>query len=122
MTKFRTAAAAILAAVATAASAQPASPPAGMEDCEACHGLTKDAPPSIGPSLWGVGGRKAGSVADYAYSPAMKAYGVTWTSETLTPFLQHPTTTVAGTTMAYPGVPDPAAAKAIADYLLTLHD
>jgi cytochrome c len=92
-----------------------------MEVCGACHGLAKTAEPTIGPSLWGVVGRKAGST-DYAYSAAMKAYDVTWTPETLATFLQNPRAAVPGTTMAYPGVPDPAAAKAIADYLATLHD
>lgn len=131
MTIFRNAGfAAILggAVAATAAFAQapaPAAPaaavPPEMEVCGACHGLTKNAEPSIGPSLWGVGGRKAGS-ADYAYSPAMKAHDAIWTAETLTAFLQNPRAAVPGTTMAYPGVPDPAAAKAIADYLMTLHD
>lgn len=108
------------AAAAPAPAAAPPVPPE-MEVCGACHGLTKTAEPSLGPNLWGVGGRKAGST-DYAYSPAMKAHDVTWTVETLTPFIQNPRAAVPGTTMAYPGVPDPAAAKAIADYLMTLHD
>ena len=104
-----------------APGAGPAAPPPGLEDCAACHGLTKDAAASIGPNLWGVGGRKAGTT-NYDYSPAMKAYGAVWTPETLAPFIQSPMTVVPGTTMAYPGQPDPAAAKAIADYLMTLKD
>jgi cytochrome c len=87
----------------------------------ACHGMAKDAPPSIGPNLWGVVGRKAGST-DYAYSPAMKAYGQTWAAENLQAYVQSPATAVPGTIMTYPGVPDPAAAKAVVDYLATLHD
>lgn len=130
MTIFRNAGFAVIlgaSVAATAAFAQapapaaPAAAPPEMEVCGACHGLTKDAEPTIGPSLWGVVGRKAGST-DYAYSPAMKAHDVTWTAETLAAFLQNPRAAVPGTTMAYPGVPDPAAAKAIADYLATLHD
>lgn len=122
MSHFRSAglAAILAAAIAAPAFAQPAQPP-GMEFCAACHGLAKGAAPSLGPNLWGVGGRKAGST-DFAYSPAMKAHDVTWTAETLTPFIQNPRAVVPGTTMAYPGVADPAAAKAIADYLMTLHD
>lgn len=99
-----------------------AAPPAGFEDCAACHGVTKDAGPNIGPNLWGVGGRQAGAAPDYPFSPALKAHGVTWTPETLQPFIVSPMGTVPGTTMAYPGVSDPTAAKAIADYLMTLKD
>jgi cytochrome c len=100
---------------------QPATPPAAAQDCMACHGMAKDAAPSIGPNLWNVIGRKAGS-ADYPYSPAMKAYGQNWTAATLQVFIQSPATVVPGTAMAYAGLPDPAVAKAVVDYLSTLHD
>jgi cytochrome c len=106
---------------ATAPAAAAATPPAAAQDCMACHGMAKDAPPSIGPNLWGVMGRKAGSTA-YAYSPAMTAYGQTWGPENLQAFIQSPATVVPGTAMAYTGVPDPAQAKAVVDYLATLHD
>jgi cytochrome c len=106
---------------AAAPSAAPATPPDAVQDCMACHGMTKDAAPMIGPNLWGVVGRPAGSTT-YAYSPAMKAYGQTWTPENLQAFIQAPGTVVPGTLMAYPGVSDPAAAKAVVDYLATLHD
>jgi cytochrome c len=104
-----------------ATAAAPATPPPGIDECAVCHGMTKDAPPSIGPNLWGVGGRTAGST-DYPYSPAMKAYAKSWTPETLVPFIQSPMQAVPGTSMTYPGQPDPAMAKAIADYLMTLKD
>jgi cytochrome c len=98
-----------------------ATPPAAAQDCMACHGMAKDAPPSIGPNLWGVVGRKAGSTS-YAYSPAMTAYGQVWTPANLQAFIQSPATVVPGTAMAYTGVPDPDQAKAVVDYLATLHD
>jgi cytochrome c len=52
----------------------------------------------------------------------MKAYGLSWTPETLTAFIQSPATVVPGTTMAYPGQPDPTAARAVAEYLMGLKD
>jgi cytochrome c len=130
---------AVLAAGATAALAQPppaastpstpaappappaaaATPPSEFAICSACHESTANARPSLGPNLWNVGGRKAGSVADYDYSPAMKASGITWSADTLTAFITDPAKTVPGNKMDYPGA-DPAAAKAIADYLMTL--
>jgi len=125
--------AAALAAGATAALAQPpasgappasatapaATPPADFAVCSACHESSADARPSLGPNLWNIGGRKAGSLADYDYSPAMKGSTITWTADTLQAFIADPTKTVPGNKMDYPGA-DPAAAKAIADYLMTL--
>lgn len=132
-----TAVSALVTVLAASALAQPAekphaetpaasetlvAPPPGFEECTACHGVTKDAPPSIGPNLWGVAGRGAGTGPDYPYSPALKAYGVVWTSETLQPFVANPMGAVPGTTMAYPGLADPAVAKRISDYVMTLRD
>jgi cytochrome c len=118
--------AALTAAAATAALAQPpapapaATPPADFAICGACHESTANAGPSLGPNLFGIGGRKAGGVPDYDYSPAMKASGITWTADTLQAFIQDPAKTVPGNKMDYPGAGDPATAKAIADYLMSL--
>ena len=125
----RTLALAVTAAVAaaTAALAQPqapapapaATPPADFAICSACHESTADARPSLGPNLFGIGGRKAGAGADYDYSPAMKASGVTWTADTLHAFIVDPNKAVPGNKMDYPGASEETA-KAIADYLMTL--
>ncbi len=114
-----------LAAVATAALAQQqqapaaAQPPGEFAVCSACHETKAGAAPSLGPNLFGVGGRKAGSVADYDYSPAMKGSTIVWSAETLAAFVSDPNKAVAGNKMDYSGT-DAATAKAIADYLMTL--
>ena len=46
-----------------------------FKKCSACHMIASDGKNMIGPNLWGVIGRQAGSVADYKYSKAMIAYG-----------------------------------------------
>ena len=134
MTFFRTrrgralAVAAVAGAVATAALAQPpapapapaATPPGDFAVCGACHESKPNAGPSLGPNLFNIGGRKAGADADYDYSPAMKGAGITWTADTLQAFILDPAKTVPGNKMDYPGASDAAAAKAIADYLMTL--
>jgi len=102
------------------AMAQQPAPPADFAVCSACHESTAKAGPSLGPNLFGIGGRKAGSVPDYDYSPAMKAYGAEWNAETLTAFLLDPAKAVPNNKMDYGGASDAAAAKAIADYLMTL--
>lgn len=73
--------------------------------CAACHTLGQSGG-RIGPVLNGVVGRKAGSVPGYAYSPAMKASGLTWNVATLARFLQAPAKVVPGTKMFFPGLPN----------------
>ena|ERR1700744_390695 len=104
---------------ASAAHAQaPAAPPL-FAVCQACHESTKDAGPSVGPNLFGVGGRKAGSTKDFDYSDAMKNSTIVWSSDTLTAFITDPNKTIPNNKMDYSGA-DAATAKQIADYLMTL--
>lgn len=113
---------AALATVAAASSAlaQPATAPPDFAVCSACHESTPNARPSLGPNLFGVGGRKAGSVPDFDYSDAMKGYGQSWSADTLQAFVLDPAKAVPGNKMDYPGASDAATAKAIADYLMSL--
>jgi cytochrome c len=52
-----------------------------------------------GPSLTGVVGRRAGSLPSYAYTPALKGSGLTWTPANLDRFLTNPGALVPGTAM-----------------------
>jgi len=49
-----------------------------FKKCAACHSVSKGKGNKIGPALWGVIGRKAGSIGDYKYSKAMSGFGKTW--------------------------------------------
>lgn len=114
---------AINAAPAVQAAPPPAAPvakPAAFAMCSACHQTTKGAPSSIGPNLFGVGGRKAGKLPGYAYSEAMKKSGITWDKAKLTAYIQNPRTVVPGNKMAYAGQKDPAKAAQIVAYLMAL--
>ncbi|WP_395710647.1 c-type cytochrome [Reyranella sp.] len=82
--------------------------------CLACHALPHN---RVGPRHCGLFGRKAGTVPNYAYSPAMKKYGVTWTEETLDHFIENPLKTVPGTKMGYAGVKDPQERADLIAYL-----
>ena len=116
-------AAAVAMAAASAALAQPAAaptPPPAFGSCGACHEVTANGRPSIGPNLFNVGGRKAGSAAGYDYSDAMKASTITWNADTLQAFVLDPAKTVPGNKMDYQGADDTASAKAIVDYLMSL--
>ena len=45
------------------------------EDCAACHS-TERGVNGVGPTLYGIFGRKAGELDDYRYSPALKRSGI----------------------------------------------
>lgn len=94
----------LAASAARAADGDAARGEAIYQRCLACHSLEHD---RVGPRHCGLFGRKAGSVAGYAYSPAMKKYGVTWNEETLDRFLENPLKIVPGTKMGYAGIKDP---------------
>lgn len=84
--------------------------------CQMCHGATS--PRTLGPTLAGVVGRKAASTT-FAYSPALKKSGLTWTPATLDKFLTAPTKLVPGTKMAVT-MPDKAQRDALIKYLATV--
>ena len=105
---------------AAAAPTAAATPPADFAVCQACHETTAGARPSLGPNLFGIGGRKAGSVPDFDYSDAMKASTIVWNADTLKAFILDPAKDIPDNKMDYPGASDETSAKAIADYLMTL--
>lgn len=89
--------------------------------CQACHeadqGVNK-----IGPTLKGLVGRKAGSVAGYKYSDAMAAKGsggTVWDEATLTAYLPDPKAYVPGTKMAFAGLKNPKDVADLIAYLKT---
>lgn len=103
-----------------AAIAAPLAKPASFAMCGVCHKTEAGAAPSIGPNLWGVGGRVSGTLAGYTYSPAMKNAKIKWSKAELTDYISAPQKKVPGTKMAYAGEKDPAKQAAIVDYLMSL--
>ena len=89
--------------------------------CGFCHAVSKQpGGPVSGPNMVGLIGRKAASQPDFAmYSPALKAYGVTWSAKTLDEFLVSPVTKVPGTTMPMV-LPDKKERGDVIAYLATL--
>lgn len=87
--------------------------------CATCHsfeaGKTK-----IGPSLFGVVGRKAGTVPNFAYSNAMKNSNIVWTADKLDAYLSGPKTLVLGNHMGYAGVSKEDSRANLIAYLATL--
>jgi len=75
-----------------------------FKKCAACHSITQGGGNKIGPALWGVLGRKAGSISDYKYSKAMVAHGKPWSFEEMNGFLTKPKDWVKGTKMSFAGL------------------
>jgi cytochrome c len=75
-----------------------------FKKCAACHSIAEGGANKIGPALWGVLGRKAGSVANYKYSKAMAAYGKPWSFEEMNGFLIKPKDWIKGTKMSFAGL------------------
>lgn len=84
--------------------------------CKTCH-LIEEGKNGVGPSLYGVVGREAGSVAGFNYSDANANSGVTWTPEVLFEYLEAPREFMPGTRMAFPGLKDPQDRADVIAYL-----
>ncbi len=90
----------------TAVTAEAETPPNGdpahgktlYQGCQACHAVEDN---DLGPRHRGVVGRRAGSVADYNYSAALKSSGLTWDEATLDRWLTNPSALVPGTKMFF---------------------
>ena len=71
--------------------------------CKACHTLVTGKN-RVGPSLKGVFGRQAGTVAKYRYSKAMKKADITWDDASLDAYLTKPRKFLKGTKMSFAGL------------------
>ena len=87
-----------------------------FEECATCH-TTERGVNNVGPSLFGVFARKAGEIADFRYSPALKRSGITWTPQSLDNFIADPQKAVPGNRMPFAGMPDAADRADLVAYL-----
>ena len=78
-----------------------------FKKCAACHSISKGGGNKIGPALYNVLSRQAGSLPDYKYSKGMIAFAKIWTPQEMDGFLIKPKDWVKGTKMAYAGLKDP---------------
>jgi len=88
-----------------------------FKKCAACHSINEGGSNKIGPALWGVLGRSAGSVPDYKYSKAMTSYGKNWSFEEMNGFLIKPKDWIKGTKMSFAGLKNAKERAAVILYM-----
>jgi cytochrome c len=113
----------VLGLLGTISAAQAGDPARGkmvFQRCAICHRVDKDGGNGLGPNLFGIVGRKAGTAADFPYSPAMRNSGITWTADKLTAYITHPAQIVPGNRMAFAGINDQGQVGDVVAYLATL--
>src|SRR6476646_1147439 len=106
-----------VSSIAAAPAANVANGKALFGRCAACHTADKGGANGLGPNLYGIVGRKAGSKKDFSYSAAMRNSGIVWSNQKLDGYIAHPADVVPGNRMAFAGLPE---AKQRADLIAWL--
>jgi cytochrome c len=105
------------------AYAQPQKPDEELElqfngHCRECHSFVKN-DNRLGPSLYGVVGRKAGTLPGFAYSNSVKESGIVWDEATLDKWITNPGAVIPDNNMAalFGGISDAAVRAKIIAFL-----
>lgn len=75
-----------------------------LQRCRICHTLEKDGANRVGPNLFGIFGRKAGTMRGFNSSAEVKQSGIVWNDETMATFLRDPRAAIPGNHMSFPGI------------------
>jgi cytochrome c len=88
--------------------------------CRPCHQVGSGARNGIGPTLNGLVGSKAGTIAGFTYSEANKeagTKGLVWTEDNLFKYLENPAAYMPGNKMTYAGMKDETDRRDLIAYL-----
>lgn len=75
-----------------------------LMQCRACHSLGRDEPHRLGPNLYGLFGRRAGSAPGFGFTAALIESDFIWTPRALDAWLAQPSRFLPGNAMAYGGI------------------
>ena len=90
-----------------------------FKKCTACHAI-KAKKKRVGPTMFGIVGRDAGTLKGFKFSKAMKASGITWDDANLNEYLKKPRKFVPKTKMSFAGLKKDADRANVIAYLKTL--
>lgn len=91
-----------------------------FNQCRACHTINEGGRSGVGPNLWGIVGRRAGSIEGFRYSSNLRelaAGGLTWTEDRLRAYIQNPKSVVPTGSMSYPGLRNETQLRDLMAYL-----
>jgi len=91
-----------------------------FKKCAMCHTANKGGSNGLGPNLFGIVGRKAGTLNDFQYSGKLKTSGIVWTPDNLTRWVARPAALVPGTKMSFAGISSKNQQANLVAYLQTL--
>ena len=122
-------AAALFAIAAAPATAQDAAGNAEagqrvFNQCRACHTINQGGRAMVGPNLFGVVGRRAGSIEGFRYSAPMREkheQNFTWTEDNLRAYIRNPKEVVPNGTMSFPGLRNEQQLNDLIAYLRAQH-
>lgn len=124
MIRTAVASAALIALTVIAGSAQAEGDAAAGEklfrQCKACHAV-EAGKNRVGPSLFGVVGKKAASAEEFkGYSAGLKTAGFVWDDAKLDAYLTNPKAMIADSKMVFAGMAEAADRAHVIAYLKTL--
>ncbi len=90
-------------------------------NCIACHSITPHQN-GLGPSLYGLFSRQAGTVPGFRYSNAVKNSGIIWDQKTLDKFLTDPQQVIPGNRMPFSGIENPQQRADLITYLQSVNN
>jgi cytochrome c len=85
--------------------------------CRSCHSVAQGGEDMVGPNLWAIFGRKAGSKPGFSYSDSMKNAGWTWDADRLDKWIDNPRAVLPDTKMTFIGLPSPTDRRDVIAYL-----
>lgn len=94
-----------------------------FNQCRACHTADQGGRNSVGPNLWGIVGRKAGSIEGFRYSANLRELaegGLEWNEDRLRAYIHNPKSVIPRGSMSFPGIRNETQINDLIAYLATL--